>query len=431
MSSSISNSDDVKGFFPLPSTRLFSLNKQPTQKRKPIRLIMSSFFDSRYNFHEIARQNLRENAIKLRDEKRKNRLDERRRILNKNFLEDLENKKVELIPKVVNKECCQCKSSFELSNLTKIHDCSNDISKFLCLECLEQSAQFYLNNITISWRCDCEDRPELDITLLEKGFEDKRDFQTLLDRYAEKYIYSLKTIECKSCKLVSLHEDDNSTNRCPNPDCLKLISNNNINEDDNIEEDIEFIRETYGSCPECNQSTERIDACMHVKCPNCKTNYCYLCNTKLNTNNHWLDLDGNDHFPDGIYNPCVSPNYNRLVLNPDDPEKFTDFEVSNENVSDLNLGDEDNNDEEYDDDDDYQPVVVIYDSSENLFRCPHPRCNYSGIYENSLIQHMRARGHFNAWDYYDGYHFRCRGCFYYNRFKNNFIDHIRNSRNHI
>ena len=422
MSSSISNSDDVKGVFPLPSTRLFSLNKQPTQKRKPIRTIMNSFFDSKYNFHDIARQNLREKAIERRDEKRRNRLDERRKILNKKFLEDLKSKKEELIPKIVNEECCQCRSSFELSNLTKIHDCSNDISKFLCLECLEQSAQFYLNNITISWRCDCEDRSELDITLLEKGFEDKKDFQTLLDRYAEKYIYSLKTIECKSCKLVSLNEDDNSTNRCPNPDCQELISNNN----DNIDEDKEYIIETYGSCPNCNQSTERVDACMHITCPGCKTDYCYLCNTELDPNNAWLDLDGNKHFPDGIYDPCVSPNYNRLVLNPDDPEKFTDFQVSNEDVSNLNI---DDNDEEYGDD--YQPVIGIYDSSDNLFRCPHPRCNYSSIYENSLIQHMQARGHFDAWDYFDGHIFSCRRCNYQNMNKNRFINHLRNWNNHI
>lgn len=415
MSSSISNSDDVKGVFPLPSTRLFSLNKQSTQKRKPIRT-MNRFFNSRYNFPEMARENLREKNINLGDERRKkirmNKLDKKRRI------------KDELIPKVVNNVCCQCTSTLELSNLTKIHDCSKDISKFLCLECLQLSAQFYLNNITSTWRCDCEDRPELDITLLKKGFEDKKDYETLLDRYSKKYIYSLKTIECKSCNLVSLNEneDDNSINICPNPDCQELISNNN----DTIDQDKEYILEAYGSCPQCNQSTERIDACMHIKCPTCKTDYCYLCNTRLNPDDHWLDLNGNDHFPNGIYDPCVSPNYNRVIINPDDTTKFTYFQVINEDVSNLDI---DNNNEEYRHD--YQPVIGIYDSSDNLFKCPHSRCNYSGLYENSLIQHMQARGHFDARDYFDGNIYSCRSCNYQNMYRNRFINHLNNWHNHI
>ncbi|XP_071370855.1 E3 ubiquitin-protein ligase parkin-like [Centroberyx affinis] len=52
-----------------------------------------------------------------------------------------------------------------------------------------------------------------------------------------------------------------------------------------------FIQESTKRCPQCGVSVERNGGCMHMSCPLCRADWCWLCGVSWNTDcmgSHWF-----------------------------------------------------------------------------------------------------------------------------------------------
>jgi hypothetical protein len=115
-------------------------------------------------------------------------------------------------------------------------------------------------------------------SLLQDKAKDPTQISSLLCRNCNTYTTSNKTdIMCSECTQIYCRKCSHEPH--PLTECGEILS----------KEDKEHMEDSYTACPGCKQLIDRSDACIHMRCTQCRTEFCHLCGEIWNNFDHIFD----------------------------------------------------------------------------------------------------------------------------------------------
>lgn len=228
------------------------------------------------------------------------------------------------------KDCPICMEKYEPEKIIDFYNCSH----YTCENCLKGSIKAAVeeNEITKVFICN-QCSAEMDLVQLEYLLSpikknllgEENDENSTWNKINHRKIQmDTHLIECPKCRFNFI-PDIIRLVRCMNPTCnfrfCKTCNEEYHQDDKTCQQDFinkrikdmenAFPGQQISQCPQCKTPSLKDDKCNHVKCPDCKTEYCFVCSAIrspiLEHGNHYHRPQCTDYFEKGKDADVVKP----------------------------------------------------------------------------------------------------------------------------